>query len=398
MFTRRKLLAAASMLLGAASARPPLATPVLEARAPAATDPWVSVDTSGVPVTVTPVVTVVDGATTTISAAPNDLTETVVTRTDNAEITTSTGTAPPEPTATNKDGTGSFLVCNNADGEYAPFCQPSFNSSLYPGTTYYVTWDTSIFNSTNTTVILEGSYINATTGEVASQAFASDKITAGWSYYAWAVDGKLLQGKGAANITLFLNALDADGNTTAKSYAGPMVLVTKPATYHQPPPKMPTGAALYIGLPTVLGFCVLMIFGVCLWNRQARKISVGNIMSRSRHGYGIAKGRARRMGRRDRKPDHIRLMDQLPEDQHYRDEPRSYPAPGAGSGDDDGWGQQHVYHRQQNNEFLGHARGDSDALGSLAGTPTSANFPAAEPPQRGNAFRDELERQQRERS
>lgn len=137
MLTRPKLLAAASLLLGAASARPPLVTPVLEARAPAATDPWVSVDTSGVPVTVTPVVTVVDGATTTISAAPNDLTATVVTRTDYAEITTSTGTAPPEPTATNKDGTGSFLVCNNADGANAPFCQPSQNSSLYPGTTYY---------------------------------------------------------------------------------------------------------------------------------------------------------------------------------------------------------------------------------------------------------------------
>lgn len=137
MLTRPKLLAAASLLLGAASALPPLVTPVLEARAPAATDPWVSVDTSGEPVTVTPVVTVVDGATTTISAAPNDLTATVVTRTDNAEKTTSTGTAPPEPTATNKDGTGSFLVCNNADGVNAPFCQPSQNSSLYPGTTYY---------------------------------------------------------------------------------------------------------------------------------------------------------------------------------------------------------------------------------------------------------------------
>lgn len=246
--------------------------------------------------------------------------------------------------------------------------------------------------------------MNATTGEVASQAFSSDKITAGWSYYAWAVDSKLLQGKSAANITLFLNALDAeDQNTTAKSYVGPTVLVTKPATYHQPAPKMPTGAALYIGLPTVLGFCVVMIFGVCLWNRQARKISIGNIMSRSRHGYGIAKGRARRMGggRRDRKADKgIRLMDNLPEDQHYRDEPRQYPPTrGAGGAGDEGWGQQHVYHRQQNNDFLGHdARRDSDALGSLAGTPTSANFPAADPPQRGNAFREELERQQRERS
>lgn len=122
-------------------------------------------------------------------------------------------------------------------------------------------------------------------------------------------------------------------------------------------------------------------------------------MSRSRHGYGIAKGRAKRMGRRrDRKADNIRLMDNLPEDQHYRDEPRHQPARG-GHADDDGWGQQHVYHRQQNNnDFLGHARRDSDALGSLAGTPTSANFPATQPSQGGNAFREELERQQRERS
>ena len=246
-------------------------------------------------------------------------------------------------------------------------------------------------------MILEGSYINATTGEVASQAFSSDKITAGWSYYAWAVDSKLLQGKSAANITLFLNALDADQNTTAKSYTGPTVLVTKPPTYHQPPPKMPTGAALYIGLPTVLGFCVIMIFGVCLWNRQARKISLGNIMSRSRHGYGIAKSRAMRMGRRDRKADNIRLMDSLPEDQHYRDEPRQQPARAVD--DDDGWGRQHVYRRHENNnEFLGHARRDSDALGSLAGTPTSAHFPTTQPPPGGNAFREELERQQRERS
>lgn len=177
------------------------------------------------------------------------------------------------------------------------------------------------------------------------------------------------------------------------------MLVTKPPTYHQPAPKMPTGAALYIGLPTVLGFCVIMIFGVCLWNRQARKISLGNIMSRSRHGYGIAKGRARRMGRRDRKADNIRLMDHLPEDQHYRDEPQHQQPHGRGGGDGGGWGQQHTYHRQQNNsEFLGHARRDSDALGSLAGTPKSANFPVTQPPQGGNAFREELERQRRERS
>lgn len=142
--------AVTTLLLGGASsssssaAPPPVPDPILEARAPErpTTDDaaaWVTVDTSGTPVTVTPVVSVdvVDGTTTTVSAAPNDLTATVVTRTRYAEVTTSTGTTAPAPTATNKNGAGSFLACDNVDGEYAPFCQPAPNSSLYPGTTYY---------------------------------------------------------------------------------------------------------------------------------------------------------------------------------------------------------------------------------------------------------------------
>lgn len=157
MVTSSRLLTAAAraatalQLLGLASAAPPLVAPgPLEGRSPDATmsatatatttatdAAWVSVGASGTPVTVTPLVTVVDGTTTTLSAVPNDLTATVVTRTGHAEDTTSTGTTAPGPTATGADGSGSFLVCDNADGEYAPFCQPVQNSSLYPGTTYY---------------------------------------------------------------------------------------------------------------------------------------------------------------------------------------------------------------------------------------------------------------------
>lgn len=138
----KKLLAAASVLIGAAMAIPaPAPEPtapvaLLQARADA-TDAWVTVDKTGLPTTVTPVVTVSDGTTTTISAIPTVLTATVLTRTEYGQLTTSTGTSPAEPTATNKKGAGAFLVCSNADGDYAPFCEPAKNSSLYPGTTYY---------------------------------------------------------------------------------------------------------------------------------------------------------------------------------------------------------------------------------------------------------------------
>lgn len=142
MPTSPKLLAAAAglFLLSAIHAAPaPEPTPApaaLELRAEP-TDAWVSVDKTGLPVTVTPVVTVFDGVPTTISAIPIELTATVLTRTAYGELTTSSGTAAAQPTATNKKGKGAFLACSNVDGDFAPFCEPAKNSTLYTGTTYY---------------------------------------------------------------------------------------------------------------------------------------------------------------------------------------------------------------------------------------------------------------------
>lgn len=147
MLTSSKLLTAATaavVLLSAAvqavpasaPAPTPTPTPALELRAEA-TDAWVSVDKTGKPTTITPVVTVSDGLPTTLSAIPTELTATILTRTAYGELTTSTGTAPAQPTASNKNGAGSFLVCSSPDAEYAPFCEPAKDSSLYTGTTYY---------------------------------------------------------------------------------------------------------------------------------------------------------------------------------------------------------------------------------------------------------------------
>lgn len=200
----------------------------------------------------------------------------------------------------------------------------------------------------------------------------------------------------AVNISITLNVLASDEETVTKTYTGPTVLVTKTPTYHQKSPSLPSGAALYIGLPVIFGFCLIMVCGVCAWNRKSRKIGLGNIMSRGRHGYGIAKSRARRMtmrgSKKQKKAMNIRMMDQVPEEELYRDEPRV---------------DQKNYHREEQQEFNfnldeshargghGHARRDSDALGSLAGTPTSEQFPRQQ--QSGNAFRDELERQRQAR-
>ncbi|TPX09318.1 uncharacterized protein E0L32_009510 [Thyridium curvatum] len=390
---------AAALLLGTASAAPRIAVPTLAPRADP-TDLWVTVDESGKPVTVTPVLTTISGTPTVVSAAPHEITGTVFTQTDNGNVRTSTGDAPP-PEATGKDGSGVFPVCKNVDGANAPFCQPEKGDTLTPGKTYYVTWDPKFFNGTNTTVVVTGSYINDTTGAILSQAFSSDKMAAGWGFYAWSVDKAIMQGGNPTNVTLVINAL-SPGSQAMNPFAGPTVRVANPEPYRQPPPKAPTGPALYIGLPTILGFVALCLIGTCIWNRKTRRISLGNIMSRSRHGYGAGKSRAQRLGLRsnrknNNKDQSIHLME--------REVGNGNGSGGPRYRDED----MHAAPAQHDDWDL--PRRDSDALGSLAGTPTEDRHmdfrrpgagAAAAAPQipaqnTGNAFRDEMNRQQRER-
>ena len=262
---------------------------------------------------------------------------------------------------------------------------------------------------TNTTVVVEGSYVNTTTGAIISQAFSSKEIAANRSYYPWTIDNRLLQGHGEVSISLLLMSLATYRNSTVRSsYTGPTVLVGKAPTYHQPAPAAPSGAALYIGLPTILGFCVLMVFGVCCWNRKARHIGLGNVMSRGRNQYGAVRDRARRrLSRRDKKQafrlaDHEGPYAEMGMEkggiQRYRDDDDGGDYGNNGNNDnngrrphqsvrydedDGGWGrdswanQQVAYQYKDNDEgiHVGVARRDSDALGSLAGTPTSEHFP-----------------------
>lgn len=250
---------------------------------------------------------------------------------------------------------------------------------------------------------ITGSYFNSTTGLTTSQAFSSGSLAAAWSFYAWTVDSSLLSGagNGGVNISLTIAAL-VPGQAAMTPLQGPVVRVAKPAAYVPEKAKPPTGPALYIGLPTVLGFVVVVLIGTCWWNRNHRKIEIGNVMGR-RGGYGVGKSRRQRVfggaGKKERKEQGIRLMERdvtgAAGGEVYRDEvgpERQRPqrprvdvprAEGGGSFD------------------FGVPRRDSDALGSLAGSPTEERHPDGfgRPPKggNGNAFRDELSRQERER-
>jgi hypothetical protein len=218
--------------------------------------------------------------------------------------------------------------------------------------------------------------------------------------------------------------------------------VANPQPYRQKPAEAPSGAALYIGLPCILGFIALMLVGTCIWNHRTRRIGLGNVMGRSRFGklgelgrskgYGVRKSRRQRVGA-------VNLDSKDAIDLQNREARKKY---GSGSGNnghnnDDGyddfgmsWSNTNVG-REPSSPYADSPRDknggppsltlsgdhwsaperprrDSDSLGSLAGTPTDERFDDAHRPRTargetnnnsgstGNAFRDELRRQQQQ--
>ena len=216
----------------------------------------------------------------------------------------------------------------------------------------------------NATVLIVANYLNSSNG--GQVAFSSAIIGAAAGFYVWTIEKDWLQGLSSNNVTVWINPLKPlDGE--AHSLGGlNLGITTKPAQYYHPPPtSAPTGQSLYIALPSVFGFIVLCICGGAMINRKHRKIGLGNVMGR-RNGYGIGQSRRQRLGLRKKKDGAIQLRDQeLTAGGQYRDAPLP----------------------EESGRPSGHARADSD-LGSLAGTPTE---------ERTNYFRDELQRQERNR-
>lgn len=230
---------------------------------------------------------------------------------------------------------------------------------------YLVTWDTHFFALKNATVLIQANYVNATgpdgiTGGI--QAYQSPPTTNAFGFVAWTIDSVWLKGSSSNNITLFIVPLNPIANEPT-SFQGPTVQVThRPAEYYHPgKPKGPKGQDLYIALPTIFGFICICVVGGYFFNRNQRKIGLGNVMGR-RKGYGVGKSRSQRLGLGKKKSGAIRLQEQDFAGAQYRDTPQRRAA--------------------------GHARADSESLGSLVNTPTE---------ERPNYFRDEMDRQERTR-
>ncbi len=135
-----QLLAAANILLTGAVSALPAEVHFVEQRevAHGAPSPWVTVDKSGQATTITPTVTSINGAATTLSPPPDPLTKTgtYTLAPTSGPVTTSTGLSP-VATASSGNGDGAFLACTQYQGVDAPFCQPKSGSQLNPGKSYY---------------------------------------------------------------------------------------------------------------------------------------------------------------------------------------------------------------------------------------------------------------------
>lgn len=331
----RHVLAAASLLLaGWGSALPSEANMVAQREVVHdAPSPWVTVDASGQARTITPTVTSVNGAATTISPPPDALTQTVtytLSPTSAAAAATSTG-PPPVATASSSSGAGAFLACNVYQGVDAPFCQPQSGSQLNPGKTYYgglspvlihnlqtpplspknktptytpqyhtVTWSDTYFSNASTAVEVQGTYHDGS-----GAGFTSPRVAAGTGFYAWTIDGTLLDSPrdggdrpaSSLRVSLALASFqDLYGGALA-AVPGPTVLVVASTAAQEAgsgAAARPNAAA--IAVPVVALVVVLPLAALAVRSWRRRRGDAGPVLGApgGRHGYGVRQNRARR--------------------------------------------------------------------------------------------------------
>lgn len=246
-----------------------------------------------------------------------------------------------------------FPTCNSEDAK--PFCLPLNGSDLYVGKTYYATWNPAFFPK-NSTVTIKVHWAN----DSGVEAWSSPPTENSWGFVPVEVTKEWLQGYDLYDLSFTaLNFEGSDPSKNAEAFDGPNIVATNEPARHYPPPP-PTKfnkEGLIIGLPVALAFVALVLVGLWYGMRKHRTIGLGNIMGRRNRGYGVGKSRRQRLGLGKKGAIRLEERDARPAD--------SMP-------------QYHDNHR-------GHTRGDS--LGSLVSDDDNG------PTQRGNHFRDEIQRQ-----
>lgn len=123
-----------------------------------------------------------------------------------------------------------------------------------------------------------------------------DKIPNRYGVYGWKPPKNVLHGREPTNVTLVLRTWykdsdDEDAEFKSNEYIGPTLLINNKMGPTLQGVTRPQNQELYIALPILTFVAVLLIGGTFCYNRSIRRIDVGNVMSRKRHGHGLRKSR-----------------------------------------------------------------------------------------------------------
>jgi len=167
---------------------------------------------------------------------------------------------------------------------------------VFADTTYYITWDPAFFApNSNITVLVN--YANVSKTQLWSSTPVSNNVT----FTTLTFSKDWLQGMMFANLTLIAMEYDETTEGRARAFDGPTVGLREPLVQHYPPPPMnrlPEKLGLMIGIPTALGFVLLIVLGLFFGMRHKRHIGIRNIMGRRGRGYKVGgkRSRANRLG------------------------------------------------------------------------------------------------------
>jgi len=296
-----------------------------------APSPWVTVNSAGVGLTLTPHVITANGAVSTQNPAPPSLTvQGTYTVSPNGRPSTYTGMAP-VATATGKPGSaaGAFLACTHGHSAIYPFCQPHNGAVMYQGSTYYsehfllrfciipprltatVTWNPKYFGEDPDVLVeVEASYMG--TSGLGSKA--GTRVPASVGFYAWTIPNDFLAqvGRGASLNMTFNLAKDVEETeqpNDTETILGPTVLVvsgTPPAAGGSSDgsgSRKSGPSAVAIAVPVVVAAVVLLLAGLCVWSWRRHGTvpivgALGKVRRRS-SGYGVRQSHSERTGARD---------------------------------------------------------------------------------------------------
>ena len=211
------------------------------------------------------------------------------------DVATGTYTGTAVPTGTNIPNSDLQMCTEDAAkaGPFPPLCEPLNGTTKYTGTTYFITWWTGYFDS--------GTRVSAKldlSGNVTQNAWHSDDIDKNMGFAYLPVDDTMLQGGDTSNLTFSLVANNPDDDEPARIIPGPTITASKPVATHLPPspPNSINKLGLEVGIPVAIAVVALIIVGLWFTTRKHRVIGIGNVMGR-RKGYGVGKSRRQRVGK-----------------------------------------------------------------------------------------------------